>query len=255
MLPEAKAHYDRGLELYRARDYAAAVQALEQGFALDPRREFLFAEAQALRLAGECARAIPLYQQFIESGPQPLQAQAARLGIDRCAPERTPPAKEGAAAAGAKPGDSASPANAGAPPPAGSPPPAAAPALPPPAPAERAVWWRDPWVLSAAGAGVVALGVGATALVASGRAADQARSPQTTTYGEFDRLWSQAAERRTIAAVALAAGAGLLAAGGARALWLDRNRPEQSPVVPSLSLDLPSAGAAAAVSLSCQGFF
>lgn len=258
MLPEAQAYYDRGLELFRARDYAGAVHALEQGFAVEPRREFLFAEAQALRLAGECARAIPLYQQFIDTEPQPLQAQAARLGIDRCAPERAPPAKDPAPAPPAAtgvmgPGPTTREADPGGQPRSAAPGVslAAPPRDQPPPPKEPSDWWRDPWALSAAGAGVVALGVGVAALVASERAADEAQSPRTTSYREFDRLWSQAAERRTIAAVALATGAGLLAAGGARALWLYRSRPDQPVARPPLSLEIaPASGATRSLSLS-----
>jgi tetratricopeptide (TPR) repeat protein len=85
MTGEARAHYDRGLALYAAKDYGAAIQELEAGYALDPRREFLFAEAQAQRLAGDCQRAVPLYQRFLTSEPSPLQASAAQVGLARCA--------------------------------------------------------------------------------------------------------------------------------------------------------------------------
>lgn len=221
MLPEAQAHYDRGLELYRARDFPGAIRALEQGFAIDPRREFLFAEAQARRLAGDCVHAIPLYQRFIDSGAQAVQAQAARLGMDRCAPERTP--------ALPPPTRLAPPAPAGAPSPTiplgGGPP-----------PGDHPRWWRDPWVVAAGGLGVVALGVGVVELVRSNGSADEARSPRTTTHAEFDRLWDQAGQRRTIAVVGLAAGAGLVAAGGARALWLSRHQDRSGNGRPQLSL-------------------
>jgi hypothetical protein len=230
MLPEAQAHYDRGLELYRARDFAGSIRALEQGFAIDPRREFLFAEAQALRLAGDCARAIPLYQRFIDSGAQAVQAQAARLGIDRCAPERTPPAPQPLA-----PGPS--PARPG-----GAPPSAPIGAGPPQG--DRPRWWRDPWALSAGGLGVAALGVGVVALVGSDRSADRAQSALTTTHADFHRLWSEAEQRRTIALVGLAAGAGLVAAGSVRALWLARHQDQADDTAPRLSLTASARGAA-----------
>src|SRR5262245_38585026 len=54
MSPDARAHYDRGLALYQAKDYAGAIREFEVGYAAEPRREFLFAEAQAKRLAGDC---------------------------------------------------------------------------------------------------------------------------------------------------------------------------------------------------------
>ena len=235
MLPDAKVHYDRGLELYRARDFAGSIRALEQGFALEPRREFLFAEAQAWRLAGDCARAIVLYQRFIDSGPQAVQAQAARLGIDRCAPERTSPAPRSLPPQ-PTPGQS-------------GPTPPLTPIGDGPAQDQRPRWWRDPWVLGAGGLGVVALGVGATALVGSNRSADQAQSMRTTSHTEFDRLWNEASQRRTIALVGLAAGAGLVAAGGLRALWLSR-QPEHAGAT-RLSLAADGGGA----TLLWQGLF
>lgn len=198
MPPAAKLHYDRGLNLFRARDFAGAVRAFEEGFAVEPRREFLFAEAQALRLAGDCARAVPLYQRFIDSGPQPVQAQAARLGIDRCAPERSQPSpaagESGAKASAAPPAD------------------------------EPRLWWRDPWALTSTGLGVVALGIGAAAWLSSDRYVDQAQSARTTTLDSYDRLWDLATNRRRLAIAGLAGGAGLIAAGAARALWVYRHQ-------------------------------
>ena len=252
MTPEAQALYDRGLELFRTRDFQGAVRVLERGFAVEPRREFLFAEAQALRLAGDCARAIPLYQRFIDLGAPPVQAEAARLGLDRCAPERAPPAGGPQPAAGPS----------AAPPPNPGPGTLAAPGGAPgfrtgaPAPTtERPIWWRDPLVLASAGLGVAALGIGTAAWVASDRWADQAQSPRTTTEPEFDRLWNMATDRRELAIVSLAVGAGLLAAGGVRALWL-HNRPAaaglssaMNPLMPSF---LPSRGGG---SVSWEGRF
>jgi tetratricopeptide (TPR) repeat protein len=206
MNSEAKAHYTRGLELYAARNFAAAVPEFELGFAIDPRREFLFAEAQALRLAGACTRAVPLYRRFLESDPSPLQIEAARLGLDRCAPDRASPSSPAPSTSG----------QLSAPPSAPAPVPAA---LPIP---EHPAWWHDLIAASSLGAGVVALGFGTGFAIASNRVRDQAKSARTTTYFEFSRLWETAQQRRAIAVTCFGAGAIFLAAGGARLVYLHR---------------------------------
>jgi hypothetical protein len=98
---------------------------------------------------------------------------------------------------------------------------------------ESSPWWRDPWVIASAGLGVAALGVGTAAFIASNQRAAEAESPRTTTVGEFDELWDQATSRRDLSIVCLAVGAGVLAAGGARALWL-HNRQEGAGGVASV---------------------
>lgn len=207
MTPAAQAHYDRGLDLYRQQRYPAAAAELRRGFDLEPRREFLFAEAQAWRLAGDCGRALPLYRQFIASQPPAVQIEAAYLGIDRCESHRGPPAD----------GRMLSP-----------------PAAPPPRRAPSA-WWQGErgWWTAAMGAGTIALGVGLAYLVASNRARDEALSSRTTSYARFDEVWETAQQRRTVGLTALVGGALLVAAGGTRLLLL-RHR--------SLSVNLGSAG-------------
>jgi hypothetical protein len=204
MIPRAKAYYDRGLELYAARNYAAAVDEFQRGFAIDPRREFLFAQAQALRLAGDCARAVPLYRQFLDSEPPPLQTQAAGLGLDRCGPQRSGPPLS--------------------PPPVLTPAQTPTPTPPPtiggsgPSPPEPPRWWRDSWAGASLGVGVAALGVAFGFELASRHARDRAQSEPTE--GQYDPVWSLAQQRRQIAVGALLGGAVLLAAGGARLLVL-----------------------------------
>ena len=140
MHPAAQALYDRALKKFETHDYAAAIGDLEEGFALDPRREFLFAEAQAKRLGGDCRGAVVLYQRFLTTRPPALQIDATQIALARCAQElakkpevviMTPP-----------------------------------PAPPPPKPAPPR-WTRDPWGLALTGAGVVALGIGIGYFVAA----------------------------------------------------------------------------------------
>ena len=85
MRPEAAALYTRGLERFAARDYAGAVADLEAGYAIEPRREFLFAEGQAKRLAGDCKGAVALYQRFLATNPTGVQANATQMALGRCA--------------------------------------------------------------------------------------------------------------------------------------------------------------------------
>jgi len=231
MTPEARARYDEGLRLYADHAFAAAIRELEAGFALDPRREFLFAEAQAYRLSGDCARAIPLYERFLGSGPSPLQVDATRLALDRCA-RRTSPIT---------------------PPPA--PPLAPAPAQPVSPPVvERAPWWHDRWAAGALGAGLAATGVGLGFALAARSAADQADGPATTRYDDYNRLWNTAERRQTIGVVSLATGGALLAAGAVRLIWVHhrekRSGAEPSAVPPGMAtIVVPAAGGASVVGL------
>ena len=71
MRPEAQALYDRGLGRFQTHDYASATADFEAGYAIEPRREFLFAEGQAKRLAGDCKGAVALYQRFLTTNPPP----------------------------------------------------------------------------------------------------------------------------------------------------------------------------------------
>jgi tetratricopeptide (TPR) repeat protein len=219
MSPQAKAHYDRGLDLYAARQYAAAIDELQLGHAIEPRREFLFAEAQAYRLAGNCAQAIPLYREFIQSAPTALQMQAATLGLNRCDPDRSPAPRMAAAPVATTPMAAKSTPQAAV----------------QTATRDARPWWRDPWAGAAIGAGAVALGLAAGFEVASEHARDQARSPETTTDNQYDRVWATAQQRRKVAVIALIGGTVLLATGGARLLFLrGRVSAEAESITPRL---------------------
>ena len=236
----ARERYEEGLRLYGARDFAGAIQLFEEGFALEPRREFLFAEAQAHRLAGDCARAVPLYQRFLETAPSPIQVDATRLGLDRCA-------KQEAAAAAARTAAAAPSARV---PPEGARGPDNVDRLPIPAPApartERRPFWLDPPGLVAAGAGVAALGVGIGYWVASNHSLDQASSRETPNVLVYDRLHDTAVDRRTIAIVALAAGGAALVGGLARLAYVRPREVTATATSPAASLALaPTSGGAA----------
>ncbi len=198
MHPAAQALYDRALKEFETHDYAAAIRDLEEGFALDPRRELLFAEAQAMRLSGDCRGAVVLYQRFLTTRPPALQVDATQIALARCAQELarkpevvivTPP-----------------------------------PAPPPPKPAPPR-WSHDPWGLALTGTGVAALGIGVGYLVAAASArSDAANAP---TYAAYQSRWSTAGARLDVAIGALAVGAALTATGVARFLLVRRQARNQ----------------------------
>jgi hypothetical protein len=192
MHPAAQALYDRALKGFETRDYAGAIRDLEAGFALDPRREFLFAEAQAKRLAGDCRGAVILYQRFLTTRPPPVQIDATQIALARCAQEL---AKK--------------PEVVVAPPP---------PPAPRPAPPR---WSRDPWGLGLTGAGVVAVGIGVGFLVAAEVAL--ADAGDATTYAAYTGHRSTAGTRLDMAVGALAIGGALATAGVARLLVVRRH--------------------------------
>ena len=194
MHPAAQALYDRALKKFETHDYAAAIGDLEEGFALDPRREFLFAEAQAKRLGGDCRGAVVLYQRFLTTKPPALQIDATQIALARCAQELARKPEVVIVA----------------------PPPAPAPPRP-----EPPRWSRDPWGLTLTGAGVVALGVGIGYLVAGESARSDAANARS--YAAYMSRWSTASARSDVAIGALAIGAALTATGVTRLLLVRRH--------------------------------
>jgi hypothetical protein len=196
MRPATRALYDRGLAAYQAKDYATAVGAFEQGFALEPRREFLFANAQARRLAGDCRGAVPLYHRLLEMGPPAVQASATQIALGRCAQQMA--------------------AEKRAPPPA---PVVVAPPAPPAAPPPP--WTHDRWGAALLATGVVGLAVGGGFLAASFAALPSVDAP---TRSDYAGARSSADTRHAIGVVGLVGGGALVAAGVARYAWVRHER-------------------------------
>jgi hypothetical protein len=196
--PAAQALYDRALKKFERRDYAGAIGDLEEGFAVDPRREFLFAEAQAKRLGGDCRAAVVLYQRFLTTRPPALQIDATQIALARCAQEL---ARNPEVVIVAPP-----------------------PALPPPLPPPRR-WSRDPWGLALTGTGVAALGIGVGYLVAAASARSDAKD--ASTYAAYQSRWSTSGARLDVALGALAIGAALTAAGVTRLVLVRRQARNQ----------------------------
>jgi hypothetical protein len=195
MRPETRALYDRGLAAYQSKDYATAIGAFERGFALEPRREFLFANAQARRLAGDCRGAVPLYQRFLEMGPPAVQASATQIALGRCAQQMATETR--------------------------APPPAVVVAPPPPPPAPPPPWTHDRWGAALLATGVVGLAVGGGFLAASFAALPSLDAPS---WSDYAGARSSADTRHAIGVVGLVGGGALVAAGVARYAWVRHER-------------------------------
>ncbi|HEX2660517.1 MAG TPA: hypothetical protein VHU40_19685 [Polyangia bacterium] len=223
----AKERYDKGLALYGQREFRAAIDAFEEGFAIEPRREFLFAEAQAYRLAGDCAHAVPLFDRFLATQPSPIQIDATRMALDRCAHQAPPP-----------------PVPEARPPVTRALPEPIVPSSPilftPPPP-----WWRDPWGVATLATGVTAAAVGGGFLLASERSWDAAHAPAVHLSTDFDRLMAEYQHRHRIGVASLTAGGALCAAAIVRFAYVrHRNATADERTQAQLALQPLPGGAA-----------
>jgi len=81
---EAKTHVETGTRLFDAQQYGKAAEEYQQAYLLDPQPLYLYASAQALRLDGNCTRALRSYRAYLRTNPSPLDADKAQKNIDRC---------------------------------------------------------------------------------------------------------------------------------------------------------------------------
>jgi tetratricopeptide (TPR) repeat protein len=81
---ESPSHLDRGLQLYAEQNYAEAARAFEEAYSVAPAASLLLAQAQALRLAGACEEAKPLYEAFLREVPEPTYGTAVRNLAEEC---------------------------------------------------------------------------------------------------------------------------------------------------------------------------
>lgn len=205
---EALAHWKRGLAEHAAHRYQAARAEFATCYRLEPRRECLFAWAQAARLAGDCAAARELYRRYLQADVSPRQAEAARSQLAACEAQLTDRAAADPASRPALPASPASRPPEPAPPAAvaaAHPPPLASSALPPPA----APWYRDAWGDALAVSGVAAVAAGAVLYAVARR--DAASSAPT--YDAYAEQLGRAGRTRDWAIVALGGGAALIAGG------------------------------------------
>jgi hypothetical protein len=206
MAPAARAELERGLRAYGERDWSAAIEAFRAGYAIDPHPDFLFPWAQATRLSGDCAGALPLYRRAREAAT----GEADRADIDeliaRCEKqvEREEPPREPEQPA----------------PEPEKPPPRVhihrRVAAPPSAP--RSPWYKDGLGAGLAIGGAVVMAGGVTFLALAQRADDDAASAGT--LDGFVAASDTADQRRVIGAIALGAGAGIAAVAVLRYAWV-----------------------------------
>ena len=155
---KAKAHLALAERHFAAQQYDKAAAELKEAYVLDPKPEYLYALAQALRLSGDCPAAVRAYTQYLKTHPAEAEASKARANIERCKSEPTQPLP-------------VAPAPSPEPPPPPAPSPAVAPPLRvAPLPADdrtRSGWTRDYLGHALVGSGVV-LGVAGSLLYVGG---------------------------------------------------------------------------------------
>jgi tetratricopeptide (TPR) repeat protein len=210
--PEARAAFERGLDLFKDKQYQRAIDAFQSAYEIDPDPRILFAWAQAERLSGDCASAVVLYEKFLAARPKKEHAELANENLTKCHEalgtrpdpdrDREPPPRE--------------------PVPEPVPEPSAVDDSPPPTrirddvvlrpvSSRRVPWTRDTVGHVLTGVGVAGLAVGATFLVLS--SSDLSDADSATDLQSFDDATDRAMTRRTIGVVALATGGAVLAAG------------------------------------------
>lgn len=199
MSDTARAHWQRGITAYRAHAYRVARDELEACYRIEPRRECLFAWAQAARLDGDCIAAVPLYREYLANDLTAKQADAARAQLAACEATLGPPAAP-----------DTPPAN----PPSPAPSPVAAMPPSPASPAQPNVpshtpWYRDRWTLGLFGTGSVAL-AGAALLYVSARSDANAHP---ATYDDYSARVDRAHDLRLLSLLAAGAGAALITTG------------------------------------------
>jgi tetratricopeptide (TPR) repeat protein len=138
-------HFARAVAAWKDRRWPDAADAFARAYELDPRPQYVFARAQALRFAGECELAIVHYREFIALAPPQAAIDEARGHIATC---------------GGQPDEGATTSEPTPPAPRVEPTPTVvAPVVEPP---PRRLWWRDPagHALGWSGLAIAAVGAG-----------------------------------------------------------------------------------------------
>jgi tetratricopeptide (TPR) repeat protein len=188
----------RAESAYLAERWEEASTAFAEAYAIDPNPVYLYARAQAERLAGRCTTALDLYDRYLESRPPDEAAHEARINRARCevaVPKNGPP--------GAPEPDTAT---------AGDRTP------------ERP-WYRDPIGGALVGVGGLSTIVGGSVLGIA--IAQDARAIDSSTEGEFVDAKDRARVRHRVGIALISVGAALLVAGAVRWTLVARRRPNR----------------------------
>ncbi len=202
---QAKAHIDRGTHYFDVQQYAKAAEEYQVAYLLDPKPEYLYASAQAQRLAGDCTKALRSYAAYLRTKP-PAQDQAkTQKNIERCEQELKdhPPVAE----------PSVVPL-----PSAGPPPPVPATVVPPPSPpvvaragSPRSHDWAGHMLVG----GGIAVAAAGLVFYLGGRATIRDYN-SAATYDQFAARRGEvdaARTRQTLGVSAMAVGGGLVVGG------------------------------------------
>jgi tetratricopeptide (TPR) repeat protein len=94
----AQAAFDAGLKLYEAKQYTEAINKFALAYQLDHDPIYLYNEAQAYRLSGDCKNAVVFYEQFRteaknDLSPADLEKVNHYIAGEQCTPkdQTTPP--------------------------------------------------------------------------------------------------------------------------------------------------------------------
>lgn len=219
---EAKAHLDRALTEFAAERYGAAAIEFQAAYASEPRREILFAWAQAERLRGACSDAITLYRQFLNLSPPEDEADKARALLARC--EAAESEKKAATQRQAGPDETRTSEPLSTEPQ----PPAAQVTV-----GGQRAWYQDTLGDVLLGSGIAVAGLG-TGLILHARS----RANDATRYSEFEKQAEAADKQYRIGLVAVVAGGALVGLGVTRFLWASRSEAAQT----TLAVDVNSSG-------------
>lgn len=225
----------RGLAAYKAGKYAAAADALEKAYRIDPKPDTLFAWAQAERLLGDCEAAIPLYKKLLDQTPDLNGGRLVRENLALCEPAEPEPEKEKEKAKEAPPPPPPPEEHEVKPEPEPDPEPIRTPPQPAKVIEHRGAGGAAIAMIAAGTAGV---GVGVGFFIASGNSADAADHARTVE--DYDRLQSRADSQRTISFIAGGAGVALVATGIVLAI---RHSGTHETTAPAVSITPTPGGA------------
>lgn len=82
--PQAEAHFEVAQKFFDKDDYASAIPELKAAYSIEPNPQLLYAWAQAVRLSGDCAKALGLYQRFLETKPSPEFVRVTETNMLDC---------------------------------------------------------------------------------------------------------------------------------------------------------------------------